>query len=592
MLLHGLGADRRQPLELFGPVLGTGTVVAPEVRAHGGSEVVGAPEDFALGRLAREVAAEVGAAPSARDGRPLTLVGVSMGAAIALRIASDGLLPVERAVFVRPAFDDRSLPPHLHAFPVIGELLRESGPVAGARRFLGTEPYRRVEAESPRARAGCSDSSGRRMPRRAPSVSSRSHATARSAPTPNSARSPPAGCVRSWSAHRGTPCTRSASPSGGRAGSVHRWRACRPATTGRRARRQPCARPSADGSPPVERIRAIVPENGPMGGEPMTESMRALVVDETGEGAAFRMADVPRPLRVLDEVLVRVVAAGVNPIDRKTRLGRGLAPAITGYPAVLGLDFAGVVEEVPYAAHALQPGDRVYGMARVPRTWGSYAEYATVGSLSVAPMPSSTGFVEAAAIPCAALTAWGAVVDVARVHDGQRVLIHAGAGGVGHFAVQLAAYFGAHVTATGSPRNAEFLASLGARHVIDYTAERFEEVAGEQDVVIDLIGNVADDTGTRSLEVLRPGGLVVNVPTKSWPTMAEEAAARGIRSTGFTLAPDARTLAIVSRLVDDGALRVHVDEVFDLADGEAAHERLGQGHVRGKIVLRVADDAG
>ncbi|UIP57635.1 alpha/beta fold hydrolase [Agromyces marinus] len=154
VLLHGLGADRRQPLELFGPVLGTGTVVAPEVRAHGGSEVVGAPEDFALGRLAREVAAEVGAAPSARDGRPLTLVGVSMGAAIALRIASDGLLPVERAVFVRPAFDDRSLPPHLHAFPVIGELLRESGPVAGARRFLGTEPYRRVEAESPAGARG------------------------------------------------------------------------------------------------------------------------------------------------------------------------------------------------------------------------------------------------------------------------------------------------------------------------------------------------------------------------------------------------------------------------------------------------------
>ncbi|WP_353829141.1 NADP-dependent oxidoreductase [Agromyces sp. SYSU T0242] len=318
--------------------------------------------------------------------------------------------------------------------------------------------------------------------------------------------------------------------------------------------------------------------------------MQALVVDETGEDARFRLAEVPAPLRVQDEVLVRVVAAGVNPIDRKTKLGRGVSAAITTYPAILGLDVAGVVEEVPYAAHPLRPGDRVYGVGRVPRMAGTYAELVSVPSMSLAPMPAATTFVEAAAVPCAALTAWGAVVDVARTHDGQRMLIHAGAGGVGHFAVQLARYFGAHVTATGSPRNAEFLRSLGAQHVIDHTSERFEDVAGEQDVVIDLIGNVIDDTGTRSLDVLRRGGLVVNVPTKSWPTMAEEAAARGIRATGFVMSPDARILSVISRLIDDGAIRVHVDGVYPLADGEAAHDRLGEGHVRGKLVLRVADD--
>ncbi|MGR2752002.1 NADP-dependent oxidoreductase [Agromyces arachidis] len=322
----------------------------------------------------------------------------------------------------------------------------------------------------------------------------------------------------------------------------------------------------------------------------MTETMRALVIDEAREGAALRLGEVSRPLRVHDEVLVRVVAAGVNPIDRKTRFGAGTAAAIPGFPAVLGLDFAGVVEEVPYAAHPLQPGDRVYGMGRVPRMPGSYAEYVTVSSLSVAPMPVAASFVEAAAVPCAALTAWGAVVDVARAHEGQRMLVHAGAGGVGHFAVQLASYFGAHVTATGSARNAEFLASLGARRVIDYEAERFEDVAGEQDVVIDLVGNVVADTGTRSLDVIRRGGLVVNVPSKSWPTMAEEAAARGIRATGYSVSADARTLAVISRLIDDGALRVHVDAEYPLADGEAAHRRLGEGHVRGKLVLRVAPD--
>jgi NADPH:quinone reductase-like Zn-dependent oxidoreductase len=165
-------------------------------------------------------------------------------------------------------------------------------------------------------------------------------------------------------------------------------------------------------------------------------------------------------------------------------------------------------------------------------------------------------------VPLAALTAWGAVIDTARAHEGQRVLVHAAAGGVGHFAVQLATYFGAEVTATCSERNVDFVRSLGARHVVDYAARRFEDVVADQDVVIDLVGNVVDDTGTRSLDVLRPHGLVVNVPSGSWPTMAEEAAARGIRATGYSVSPDARTLGVITRLIDDGSLRVHVDREF------------------------------
>lgn len=322
----------------------------------------------------------------------------------------------------------------------------------------------------------------------------------------------------------------------------------------------------------------------------MSQTMRALVIDDTGEASGLRMTEVPAPRRVLDEVLVRVITAGVNPIDLKTRLGRGVAAAIPSFPAVLGLDFAGVVEQVPYAAHPLRVGDRVYGMGRVPRLSGSYAELVSVSSMSVAPMPRALGFAEAAAIPCAALTAWGAVVDVARAHDRQRMLIHAGAGGVGHFAVQFAAYFGAIATVTASARNAEFLRSLGAHEVIDYSSERFEDVAGEQDVVIDLIGNVKDDTGTRSLDVIRPGGLIVTVPTGSWPTMAEEADARGIRATGYVVSPDARTLAVISRLIDDGSVRVHVEREFPLEEGSSAHELLADGHVRGKLVLRVAPD--
>ena len=322
----------------------------------------------------------------------------------------------------------------------------------------------------------------------------------------------------------------------------------------------------------------------------MTGTMQALVIDRTGDADELHLAEVPRPMRVSDEVVVRVVAAGVNPIDVKTRAGRGVSAAIASYPAVLGNDFAGIVEAVPYAAHPLQPGDRVYGMGRVPRLGGSYAEFISVSSMSVAPMPASLGFVEAAGVPLAALTAWGAVIDTARAHEGQRMLVHAASGGVGHFAVQLAAYFGADVTATCSTRNLDFVRSLGARHVIDYTAERFEDVVADQDVVIDLIGNVADDTGTRSLDVLRPHGLVVNVPTGSWPTMAEEAEARGIRATGYSVSPDARTLSVITRLIDDGSVRVHVERELPLADGAEAHRLIEDGHVRGKVVLRVAPD--
>jgi NADPH:quinone reductase-like Zn-dependent oxidoreductase len=321
-----------------------------------------------------------------------------------------------------------------------------------------------------------------------------------------------------------------------------------------------------------------------------TTTMRALVIDRTGGPDELHLAEVPVPTRVSDELLVRVVAAGVNPIDAKTRAGRGVSRAIERFPAVLGADFAGVVEKVPYSAHPLQPGDRVYGMGRVPRVAGSYAEVVSVSSLSVTRMPASLDFAHAAGVPTAALTAWGAIVDTARVHDGQRVLIHAGAGGVGHFAVQFARYFGAVVTATCSEQNAWFVQELGAQRVIDYTSERFEKVVSGQDVVIDLIGNVHDETATRSLDVLRPGGLIVTVPTGSWPTMAEDAAARGMRATGYSVAPDARTLSVITRLIDDGALRVHVDRELPLAEGAEAHRMIEDGHVRGKVVLRVSSD--
>ena len=317
-------------------------------------------------------------------------------------------------------------------------------------------------------------------------------------------------------------------------------------------------------------------------------TMRAVVARAPGGPDVLSLTELPIPAKTGSEFLIRVHAAGINPIDAKTRAGKRPA-ALAEWPLVLGNDFSGTVAESPYDAHPIKAGDEVYGMTLVPRLAGTYAEYVPVPALFVAKKPRNLSHAEAAGVPLAALTAWGAVVEVAKAHEGQRILIHAGAGGVGHFAVQFAAFFGAHVVATGGPRSQGWLRDLGAHEVVDYTAAPFEERIAPVDIVIDLIGNVADRTGSRSLRVLKPGGVIVNVPSGSWPTLAEEAAAAGVRATEYRVSPDATTLAVISRLIDSGDVRVHVDEVYDLADAAAAHEALALGHTRGKLVLKVSD---
>ncbi|MBX3196319.1 MAG: NADP-dependent oxidoreductase [Microbacteriaceae bacterium] len=318
--------------------------------------------------------------------------------------------------------------------------------------------------------------------------------------------------------------------------------------------------------------------------------MRAMIMPGAGGPEVLTMTEVPRPVRVNAELLIRVVAAGVNPIDAKTRAGRGAFAGIHSFPVILGNDVSGVVVEAPYENHPLQPGDEVFAMGMVPRLAGAYAEYVSLPELSVTAKPRSLSHVEAAAVPLAALTAWGMVLDVGRAAEGQRVLVHAGAGGVGHFAVQFAALAGAHVVATASARNADFVRELGAAEVIDYTTTRFEDAVGDLDLVIDLLGDIADLTGSRSLRTLRPGGLLVNGPTGSWPTMVQDAAAAGVRATGYRVSPDGRTLAEIARLIDEGRVRVHVDRVFELEDAAEAHRAIESGRTRGKLVLRVAED--
>ncbi|MGV8895284.1 MAG: NADP-dependent oxidoreductase [Rhodoglobus sp.] len=316
-------------------------------------------------------------------------------------------------------------------------------------------------------------------------------------------------------------------------------------------------------------------------------TMRAIVIDATGTPDVLHVSEIARPITVNAEFLVKVVAASVNPIDARSRAGAGVAPAFGAFPVVLGNDFSGHVVESPYESHPIKVGDEVYGMTMVPRFGGTYAEYIAVPATCIAKKPKSLSHVEAAAVPLAALTAWGAIVDVAKAHEGQRILIHAGAGGVGHFAIQFANYFGAHVITTGSTRNTGWLRGLGASQVIDHTLSRFEDVASDLDVVIDLVGNLTEETATRSLGVLKPGGLIVSVPSGAWPTMAEEAAAAGVRATGYRVPADGATLGVISRLLESGDIRVFVDQVFELDQAAAAHTALETGHTRGKIVLTV-----
>lgn len=307
--------------------------------------------------------------------------------------------------------------------------------------------------------------------------------------------------------------------------------------------------------------------------------MRAIVVSQWGGPEVLTETELDRPEPGMGEVLVRVHAAGVNPVDWKTRASGALIP--WGPVPAVGWDVSGTVEAVGPGVTLFQPGDEVFGMPRFPHQAGAYAEYVTAPARHFSRKPASIDHVQAAALPLAALTAWQALTDTAGLRPGQRVLVHAAAGGVGHFAVQIAKALGAYVIGTASAPKHELVRSLGADEVIDYRTTAFEDAVAEVDVVIDAIGG---DYGTRSLKVLRPGGhlITLNGPDQV-PAEAEAF------HTGWTLVePDYAGLRAVAALVEEGKLRPVVDTVLPLAEAAKAHEIGELGRTTGKIVLTVA----
>lgn len=313
-------------------------------------------------------------------------------------------------------------------------------------------------------------------------------------------------------------------------------------------------------------------------------SMRAVVQQRFGSPDVLEVVQVPRPAPLPTEVLVRVHAAGVNPVDWKSRAGGGMAGVLRDPPLVLGWDVSGVVAEVGFGVTTLAVGDEVYGMPWFPRAAAAYAEFVTAPARQFARKPRTLSHPEAAAVPLAALTAWQVLFDTADLQSGQRVLVHAAAGGVGHLAVQLAEHKGATVIGTASGRHHEWLRSIGADELVDYTTTRFEELVAGIDVVVDLIGD-AQDTSSRSLTVLRPDGLLVAVPGGVSPALSDAARMRGVRVSPFLVEPDGAALTAIAEIIDSGALAVELQEVYPLDDVASAHRAGETDRSRGKLVL-------
>jgi NADPH:quinone reductase-like Zn-dependent oxidoreductase len=312
-------------------------------------------------------------------------------------------------------------------------------------------------------------------------------------------------------------------------------------------------------------------------------TMKAIVIHEYGGPEVLKYEDVPRPEPKDDQILVRVIAAGVNPVDEAGRSERSAKFFGITLPFIPGYDIAGIVEKTGAKITKFKTGDSVYAYLSL-RNGGGYAEYAVASEVEAAPKPKSISFVEAAGVPVVALTAWQALIDTAKLSAGQTVLIHGGSGGVGTFAIQIAKARRAKVIATASTANQNFLKQLGADVAIDYTKAKFEDVAKNVDVVLDSVGK---DTLARSYGVVKKGGFIVTLVARIDQAELDK---HGIRGASLGVEPDSNELTEIGKLIDEKKIKVIISQTFPLADAVKAQEQIATGHTRGKIVLKVAEE--
>ena len=310
--------------------------------------------------------------------------------------------------------------------------------------------------------------------------------------------------------------------------------------------------------------------------------MNAIRIHNYGGPEVLLYEEAPRPRLKKAEVLIRVHAAGVNPLDRKVRAGELKEIIQHTLPLIPGWDVSGVVEEVGAGVSQFKGGDEVFAMADPTRD-GGYADYIAVREPMVAMKPKSLHHVRAAAAPVSALAAWRSLFELGHLQAGQRILIHGGSGGVGHFAVQLAKWKGAYVLATASKNNQELLRKLGANETIDYTTQKFEDVVHNVDIVLDTIGG---ETQERSWGVLKQGGVLISLVQ---PPSQEKPKQFGVRGMMCSVQPDGNQLSKIAKLIDSAKLGPTIDRILPLSEARRAHELSQNCHIHGKIVLRVKD---
>jgi NADPH:quinone reductase-like Zn-dependent oxidoreductase len=311
--------------------------------------------------------------------------------------------------------------------------------------------------------------------------------------------------------------------------------------------------------------------------------MRAIVADRPGGTEVLSFANVPVPTPGPGEVLIRVSAAGLNPVDIQFRSSAEVAQALLGYdpfPWIPGWDVAGTVEAIGFGVARFQPGDRVFGTVNFPKPGSAYAEFAVAHVSHLAVTPHDVSDVEAAALSLVGLTAWQGLIDAGRLQTGERVVVTAAAGGVGHIAIQIARQAGAHVIAVGSPANLDYLLTLGADEVVDRTAGPLDEAIEPVDLAFTPL---AGETQTQAIRALKPGGRLVSLVMPILP-----ATPAGISATLVLVSPDSGELAEVARLADSGRVRVTIAQTLPLEHAARAHELSATGNVRGKVVLSVA----
>jgi NADPH:quinone reductase-like Zn-dependent oxidoreductase len=308
--------------------------------------------------------------------------------------------------------------------------------------------------------------------------------------------------------------------------------------------------------------------------------MDVVRIDTFGSREVMKFRKIPIPTPRPDEILLKVKAASVNPVDWKIREGRFPAVKIDKLPYVLGRDVSGVAEACDPKTTGYQKGDEIYAMLGIDR--GAYAEHVIVKANEAAPKPRSINDLTAAGVPLAGLAAWQGLFRYGALKERQRVLIHGGSGGVGHFAIQFAKAKGAHVITTVSERHIEFVRKIGADDVVDYKKQRFEDMVREVDVVLDLIGG---ETRKRSWSVLRKGGILVSTMMEPFDEKTREL---GVRAAHYTVQESGQELREIGSLIDAGKVKPKISKVFDFHEVGSAFEYVEKGDTEGKVVLKLA----